>query len=241
MHIFLIKMAYHQFKNYINSEEIKIIFELGSRDLEDGVILINTYNNSICHSFECNPDCLIECEKKIKSLDIKTRERIHLIDKAVSISNSKVTFFPFDLNKYNNMGSSSMYEIDFTKRDKYDPDYNRGNVQKKIEVDGIRLDSYMQENNIENIDLLCMDLQGYELNALKSLGDKLKTVKYIISECSINSTYKGGCNFIELYHYLKRYNFVHVKNTNSGENLAIASKNKFCEFDSLFKNTFLKC
>ena len=60
-------MAYHDFKNYINSEKIKTIFELGSRDLEDGVKLINTYDNATCYSFECNPDCLIECKKKMKA------------------------------------------------------------------------------------------------------------------------------------------------------------------------------
>ena len=53
-------MAYHNFKDYVNSEKIQTIFELGSRDLEDGVKLLNTYDNAICYSFECNPDCLMK-------------------------------------------------------------------------------------------------------------------------------------------------------------------------------------
>ena len=71
------------------------------------------------------------------------------------------------------MGSSSMLKIDFSLRNKDDPDYNRENPQKEIIVNGIRLDTFINENNINNIDLLCMDLQGYELNALKSLGNHL--------------------------------------------------------------------
>ena len=65
----------------------------------------------------------------------------------------------------------------------------------------------MENNNIENIDLLCIDLQGYELNAIKSLGEKIKTVKYIITECSIISTYKNGTTFYELNNYLDKYGF----------------------------------
>ena len=36
----------------------------------------------------------------------------------------------------------------------------------------------MENNNIQNIDLLCIDLQGYELQSIKSLGEKIKTVKF---------------------------------------------------------------
>ena len=76
---------------------------------------------------------------------------------------------PFDLSIYNNMGSSSILEIDFSIRNKNDQDYNRGKVQKEIEVNGIRIDTYMENNNIQNIDLLCIDLQGYVTN-YKSMG-----------------------------------------------------------------------
>jgi hypothetical protein len=50
----------------------------------------------------------------------------------------------------------------------------------------------MQENNIEYIDLLCMDVQGFELNILKGAEEYLKKIKYIIMEepkAIINTTY----------------------------------------------------
>jgi len=58
------------------------------------------------------------------------KKRIILIDKAICLNNDKVIFYPFDLEKYNNMGASSMLKIDFLHRNNNDPDYNRGNVQK---------------------------------------------------------------------------------------------------------------
>ena len=141
-----------------------------------------------------------------------------------------------DLDKYDNMGASSMLKIDFSSRNKDDPDYNRENPQKEIIVNGIRLDTFINENNINNIDLLCMDLQGYELNALKSLGNHLYNIKYIITECSIKSTYINGVSFKELEEYLKNYNFIYVLSNKFGELYPNLSITGFSEFDSLFIN-----
>ena len=133
------------------------------------------------------------------------------------------------------MGASSIFEIDFSNRSKNDGDYNRGSVQTIIEVDGIRLDTYMEDEKISRIDLLCIDLQGYELLALKSLGEKIKNVKYIITECSIQSTYKGGANFIDLNAYLEECGFIYVRSTKFGSSFPDLNIKGFSEFDAFFK------
>ena len=230
-------MSYFFFNNYISKERIEIIFELGSRDLKDALKLIKHYTKSKCYSFECNPDCLIECNKTIINLNNHEKKRIFLIKKAVSITDSKIKFHSFDLSKYNNMGASSILKIDFSKRNTSDPDYNRENVQKSIEVDGIRLDSYIKEHNIKDIDLLCIDLQGYELNAIKSLGEKIKKVKYIITECSIQSTYINGCNFIDLNKYLENNGFKYIVSNKFGTKFPDLTLKGFSEFDALFINS----
>jgi len=229
-------MSYFDFFTKIDSNRIKTIFELGSRDLIDAIKLLDYFKNSKVYSFECNPDCLIECHKNIYQLDEDKKKRLILIDKAVSINNSKVSFYPFDLQKYNNMGASSMLKIDFSRRRKNDPDYNRENPQKEIIVDGIRLNNFIDENYIENIDLLCIDLQGYELNAIKSLGNYLHKVKYIITECSIMSTYNDGATFSELNDYLSNYNFKYISSNKFGRKFPDATLTGFTEFDSLFIN-----
>lgn len=232
-------MSYFFFNNNIDKTKIKIIFELGSRDLLDAKKLINHYDNAICYSFECNPDCLIECEKNKKNFNSYENERIILVKNAVSVDNKKILFKPFDLSIYNNMGASSLLEIDFSKRDKNDPDYNIGKVQKEITVDGIRLDTFIENNNIPNIDLLCIDLQGYELEAIKSLGEKIKKVKYIITECSIISTYKNGANFHELNDYLKKNGFYYNNSNRFGNIFPDLQMKGFSEFDSLFINNII--
>ena len=230
-------MSYFDFVNLINKEDINVIFELGSRDLIDAIKLIKYYNCKV-YAFECNPDCLIECNKQLTNLDTDTKEKLCLVNKAVSLSDGDISFYPFDLIKYNNMGNSSMLKIDFAHRNRDDPDYNRENPQKEIIVSGTRLDTFIIENNINNIDLLCIDLQGYELNALKSLGDLLNKVKYIITECSIQSTYIQGSKFTDLNNYLMTYNFKYVLSNKFGYNFPDLTLKGFSEFDALFiKNT----
>ena len=94
----------------------------------------------------------------------------------------------------------------------------------------------ISENDIENIDLLCIDLQGYELNAIKSLGDHLHKVKYIISECSIVSTYIDGATFKELNDYLTNYNFKYISSNKFGNDFPDLTLSGFSEFDALFIN-----
>lgn len=229
-------MSYFDFLDKINNNQIKTIFELGSRDLIDAIKLLNYYPYCKVYAFECNTDCLIECNKNLYNLDEDKKKRLFLIDKAVSINNGDVTFYPFDLQQYNNMGASSMLKIDFSIRDINDPDYNLKNPQKEIIVNGIRLDTFIDENNIDNIDLLCIDLQGYELNALKSLGNYLHKVKYIITECSISSTYTNGSTFKEINEYLNNYNFNYNSSNKFGDNYPDLSLTGFSEFDTLFIN-----
>jgi FkbM family methyltransferase len=226
-------MSYFDFLKYIDKKNIHTIFELGSRDLQDAVKLSKYYDCKV-YAFECNPDCLVDCYRVKSTLDPDTLSKIELVEKAVSITNGPVNFFPFDLSKYDNKGSSSMYKIDFSTRNLSDPDYNRENPQKEVIVEGIRLDTFLENNGLNHIDLLCIDLQGYELNALKSLGKYLHSVDYIITECSIQSTYAGGATFTELMSYLSEFGFEYKRSNNFGSAYPDLKRTGFSEFDTLF-------
>ena len=45
-----------------------------------------------------------------------------------------------------------------------------------------RLDIFVKEKKIQNIDLLCMDVQGYEMSVMKGAGNFIKNINYIIME-----------------------------------------------------------
>jgi DNA-dependent RNA polymerase auxiliary subunit epsilon len=72
----------------------------------------------------------------------------------------------------NNDGASSLFKrIDYDQTQLF-----TGNVHIKKLVDVVK------EYNIPYIDLLCMDVQGYELNILKGCEQFINNIKYIIIE-----------------------------------------------------------
>ena len=229
----------HFIKN-INPNDVKIIFELGSRDLLDAKRLCEKYNADV-FAFECNPECLKICQDTYKTLPKYCKDRIRLIDKAVHIKTGHTKFYPFDSSKYNNVGASSLLKIDFkSNRLENDPDYGKTNPQFEIQIECIRLDDFMNDMCIEYIDLLCVDLQGYELNALKSLGEYLHNVKYIITECSITSTYENGTSYKDLHDYLLKFNFKYICSNRFKYKIPDLSIKGYSEFDALFVNQSIR-
>jgi FkbM family methyltransferase len=210
---------------YIDKSTISSIFEIGSRDCLDANHLSN-YFNCIVTSFECNPDCILECLKN------KHKDNVILETSAVSDKDGIVEFHPFIRDKYDNIGASSLFEIDFvTNRSVHDRDYGKKDIQSKIQVESIRLDTYLKDKKCP--DLICMDVQEAELLVLKGLGDKIKDVKYIITEASLLPTYSGGCTFFEIDEYLKKNGFEFVR-TNEGTSFPVKT-NIFSYLDVLYK------
>jgi FkbM family methyltransferase len=216
-------------------KDIRIIFELGSYTLSDAVHLYNYYKCPV-YAFECDEGSLKLCKQTIQTMTNEQHNNIHLIESAVCINDGPVTFKSIDTTKYVNIQCSSMLQLDFSKRSKDDSDYGKSNVQKDITVPGIRLDTFMINKNIYNIDLLCMDLQGYELMALMSLNDKIKNVKYIITECQMKSTYINGTDWNILYNFLKDKGFDYVRSDKYLDDIPEDDGSAFNEFNALFKN-----
>lgn len=179
-----------RFTNNIKKERISTIVECGSRDCVDAIALNDYYHPSIIYSFECNPESIAVCKKNIEGIS-----NIKLIDKAVYNDNRVIDFYATDMEKSidKNIGASSIL---------YHRDNDKEFFQKKVQVEAIRLDSFMKQEDIDIIDLLCMDLQGAELIALKGLGDRIHHVRYIIVEVSFQSYYYGDRLFEDIDEYL---------------------------------------
>ena len=70
-------MSYFFFLHKINIKNyVKTIFELGSRDLVDSIELLNYFEKSKVYAFECNHDCLVECNKNLLKLEEDKKEKI---------------------------------------------------------------------------------------------------------------------------------------------------------------------
>jgi FkbM family methyltransferase len=168
-------MSYYWDNRFLNeiNDEVKIIFEVGARYGDESLKLSTIFPKSKIYSFECNPNTVDICKNKLKN-----NENITFIPCGLGNRNEKLPFYSYvEID-----GASSFFKrIDAEKTQVFN-----GYIDVKTLFD------FMKENNIDNIDLLCMDVQGFELNILKGAEENLKKIKYIIMEEPkpiINTTY----------------------------------------------------
>ena len=146
---------------------MKIFFDVGAHEGTDSIPLAKSNPDALFYAFEPNPHMVAHLKKETKDLS-----NYIIIEKAVSDFNGKSNF---NICKLGPTGVSSLLEFSKTARTNW-----RGfflSVDEKIEVDVIRLDSFIEENNISSIEYLHVDTQGSDLKVLNGLGKYLSIVK----------------------------------------------------------------
>ena len=113
-------------------------------------------------------------------------------------------------NNYDAFSYSSLLELDkdgeFYKHcSQVDAGFDDYIWQTDIKVK--RLDTFINENNIKNINLLKIDTQGHDLNVIKSLGSCINIIDTIILECQIKTLYKNNPTKENIILYMNNNNF----------------------------------
>lgn len=187
-------MLIDNFLNYINTNggiDPKVILDVGSRDLDQSIEFNSVYPNAKIHAFEPNPVQFEICKQKKVPY-----ENISVHQYALGDIEGKVEFHL----TLGNIGASSLLKpIDV-------PFASTQEVQK-IGVQCIRLESFLKNNNIDNIDILWMDTQGVELLALMGMGEYLKKVKFLHCEAATAAYYEGHILKDKLDSYLMENGF----------------------------------
>ena len=78
---------------------------------------------------------------------------------------------------------------------------------QKISVRMKRIQTWAREENVNSIDLMWLDMQGYEVNALKGMGDLIKKVKVIYTELCQDELYQGLLTKDAYIHFLEESGF----------------------------------
>jgi len=79
--------------------------------------------------------------------------------------------------------------------------------EEQIEVDTVNLDEFVKEKELERIDLMWLDLQGYEPLVLKSSLNALRMTKYLYTEINILEVYEDVVKWPDFYRFLAENGF----------------------------------
>jgi FkbM family methyltransferase len=180
--------------------KIRLVFEVGSRDALDAIFLGHFYKCPV-YAFECHPQGLEICYHNVTNYPYVT-----VVPLACWNETKLVPFYPVIESHGSkshpvNIGASSIL---VARKDGCDAHHIQGD---SITVQAVRLDEWMIEHNIEQVDLLCMDTQGTTLQVLQGMGKFLEKVKYIITEVYLSPSFEGEALYPEISKFLTEKGF----------------------------------
>ena len=219
------------------------IVEVGSRDCIDACEFAKNFNPKNIFVFEPCREALKRCAEVLKD-NQKCAEKIVLHGAALGEKNGVSDFFefskkdPWALNKIN-IGASSFGE--WTSEGL--PDSHRHKLFKdtclRYKVPVLKGDNLLNLQK-ENYLIICIDVEGFELNVLRGILKTLEKTHFVCVEMSYNLNRKNIKNDANSVHdLLINHNFeVVVCDSTRGKNFPL--KQKFTQiFNVLYKNTKL--
>lgn len=199
-----------RFLKHIIGNDVQTVVEVGARYGDESLMLSNTFKDARVFSFECNPFTLSRCSEKLEG-----NPKITFTPKGLGEKNEILPFYSYIDN---NDGASS-----FFKR----IDAATTQIQSGM-FEVIRLSDFAKDHDIRSIDLLCMDVQGFELNVLKGCGELLRNIKFVIMEepkAIINTTYLP-----------ENVHSKYLNSPTSGEIKSFMTENDFIEVERIDEN-----
>lgn len=182
IHDFNIQRIYSILHQIKKANDINYILDLGCRDGSEAIQFSNAFPNAKIISVEANPNQI----ETIKS-NIRDYPNIQIFNFGAS---NKEEELDFNISSTVNVGNSSFLK----KTGDYDHHENMA-FHDPIKVKTKRLDNFLKELQIPQVDILWMDIQGFEGKAMEGLGEYVKKIKILYSEITYKEMYKDQLLF----------------------------------------------
>lgn len=129
--------------------------------------------------------------------------------------------------------TNSLLELDCKASDSWEND-ELMNITKE-DVNIITLDKFTEENNLQKINILKLDVQGYESRVLEGAKNALKNkiIDLILLEIIIVPTYKNQSSVAELFDTFEKYKYKLYGIYDIEKN---PKRGRIQQFDALFYN-----
>lgn len=194
---------------FINSEfnDPITIFDIGAHFGETIKLFQKKINYKKIYSFEASS---LNFKKLEKNFGNKLSSNIEIYNYALGEKEKKTYIYQMaesSSSTINNINFNSRYLKRKTKVLKIK---NNNLIQKKIPIKVITLDKFISDKNINKIDLLKIDTEGYEYNILKGLTNHHDKIKLIYFEHHYDDMIFKNYKFQDIHSILARYKFKQV-------------------------------
>jgi len=204
---------YHQLKiiDFIkknNLDNISVFFDIGAHKGESINLFLKNLNIKKIISFESSPLNFEILKKNREKLQKKFKNNtIEIINLTLGSSYKNATIKQIDESSSSTLNDINIHSKYFKKKklllfNKIDKKF-----YKEISVKITPLSDFIEESNIEKIDFIKIDTEGYEYEILKGLGKKFHIVKIIMFEHHYDDMLKKNYKFKDIHKILKQNNF----------------------------------
>jgi FkbM family methyltransferase len=179
---------FHDIESVLHSDEL-IIFDVGANNGQTVERFRAELPRSIIHSFEPGPKAFEQLK------NIACLENVFIWNLALGSSSGHQIFFEndhSDMSSFLPLGERSW-----------------GKIEKETVVNMTTINQFCTEHQIERIDVLKSDAQGYDLEVFKGAETMMQAGKIglIYFEVTFSNMYKGAPHFEEIFHYLNQQGF----------------------------------
>jgi len=136
-----------------------------------------------------------------------------------------------EINVANRVTASSLFSFNPESDDNFIT--QNINLVNKEQIEVSTLDDEIPSN--VNVNLIKLDVQGFEIEALKGSVNTLKRTRFVLVEVSNHNYYLNGAKYYEIDEFLRNHNFELLSFIPS-----LRDKNKILEWDCIYINKELK-
>lgn len=170
--------------------DASVIVDAGAYQGDVTATFLNRYPRATVHAFEPQPDLADHLRERFAS-----DNRVQVHECAVGPTEDTVTF-----NQLQGEASSSVLTPGPQKREYYG---DHVDIADKYDVEQVRLDAVLDEAP----DIVKLDLQGYELGALRGATSFINQVDVIFTEVEFKELYEGQALFADVQDFLSTHGF----------------------------------
>ena len=189
-----------------------IFFDIGAHRGETIQLFAKNFKIKNFYSFEAS-QTNFEFLKRNSEKFSKKNPNINIKIKNVALGNEKKQI---TIKHLSESSSSTINEIDisskyFKKKSFFLYDNkDRNNFYIDETTQQIKLEDFILDNNIDKIDFLKIDTEGYEIKVLQGLGNQFKKVSVIMFEHHYHNMIIKNYKFSDINNFLKKNNFKQI-------------------------------
>lgn len=191
--------SFSYIKQYIPTKPV--IVEAGAFDGHETQRMLTVWPDATIHTFEPIPAVF-------KKLEVNTAHLPHVHRYQMALSDTT--------------GTAPLYVAEKPDRPEFPTQASSLRAPKErlrhspihfpytLDVPTTTLDDWAQRYNVLHVDLLWLDMQGHELDALKAAQNMLRSVSAVYTEVSFIESYAGQAQYPEIKAWLENAGFVMI-------------------------------